>query len=162
MGTHPQAAGAAEFLFPSTVRNQVLEQHQELRRLLGHTLEQTSRCLLRHGPDLGDLTAAARELRRRMFAHLAFEERALAPILAAMDLWGPERVQALLDEHRRQRAELDTVIDGIETDWDAERAALVIRSLTIDLLRDMEEEEKGCLSAALLLEEVLHLEKTAG
>jgi hypothetical protein len=155
MGTDHQTAREAPILFPSTVRKQVLDQHAQLRRLLGDTLEQTSRCLLRRGPDLEGLAAAARELHRRMLAHLAYEERALAPILAAMDLWGPERVQALLDEHRRQRAELETLVEGIEGEWDAERAALALRSLTCDLLRDMEEEEEGCLAAAALQEQVL-------
>jgi hypothetical protein len=141
-------------LFPSTVRRQVLDQHVVLRDLLQRTLEQTSNSLLRRALELAPLVDAARDLRRRLHAHLAYEERALAPILAVMDVWGPERVADLLAEHERQRAELETIIEGIETDWDADRVALTLRSFAADLLRDMAEEEQGCLNAQALQEAV--------
>ena len=149
--THPRSS----LLFPATVRRQVLEQHTTLRQLLQEALDQTTRCLQRRDPDFGQLTTSAQELHRRFHAHLAFEERALAPILAVMDLWGPERVADLLTEHGRQRAELDTILEGIEGGWDMERVALTLRSLAADLLIDMEEEERGCLAAEQLREEFI-------
>jgi hypothetical protein len=145
----------SSLLFPATVRRQVLEQHTALRALLQDALEQTTRCLQRDTADFGRLTASAKDLHRRFHAHLAYEERALTPVLGAMDLWGPERIEALLAEHGRQRAELDTILEGIESDWDMQRLALTLRSLAADLLIDMEEEEQGCLAAAQLREEFL-------
>jgi len=77
------------------------------------------------------------------------------PVLAQVDLWGPERVQDLLEEHTRQRAELETLVEGIASDWDPEHLAVALRSLSIDLLLDMEEEERGCVSAELLRDEMV-------
>jgi hypothetical protein len=144
--------GSTRF-FPATVRRQVLEQHCGLRALLQRALDETTQGLLHEGPGLSELVASARELQRRFHAHLAFEEHALAPILAVMDLWGPERVSDLLSEHARQRAEMGSILEGIEEGWDAERVAITLRSLATDLLRDMEEEERGCLDAVMLRQE---------
>jgi hypothetical protein len=140
----------SSLLFPATVRRNVLEQHLALRQLLQRALDETTRGLRDGGSALNELSAAARELHRRFHAHLAFEERALAPLLGMMDLWGPERVAALLAEHERQRSEMNTILEGIESGWDAERVALTLRSLATDLLVDMEEEESGCLDVELL------------
>jgi hypothetical protein len=133
----------------------VLEQHVALRSLLQRALDQSTRGLLREGLGLPELIASTTELHRRLHAHLAFEERALAPILSVMDLWGPERVSELLREHARQRAEVSAILEGIEGGWDAERVAITLRSLVADLLVDMAEEERGCLDAELLHQDVV-------
>jgi hypothetical protein len=149
----------SSLLFPATVRRNVLEQHSVLRELLQRALDATTHGLRGVGADLSELCAAARELHHRFLAHLTFEERALAPLLGMMDLWGPERVAELLAEHTRQRAELDTILEGIEDGWDVERVAVTLRSLATDLLIDMEEEERGCLDAELLRHELIDPER---
>ncbi len=146
-------------LFPATVRRQVLEQHAALRVLLQEALDETTRGLRGESERLDEVASAARELHRRFHAHLAFEERALAPILAVIDLWGPERVADLLQEHARQRAELDTIVEGLEAGWDLDRLSLTVRSLATDLLRDMAEEEQGLLEARALREELVDLDR---
>jgi hypothetical protein len=141
----------SSLFFPATVRKQVLEQHTFLRELLQRALDQTTRGLLHDGTTgLFELADTAGELARRFYAHLAFEERRLAPILGMMDLWGPERVADLLSEHERQRAEMKALLEGITTGWDADRVALTLRSLVADLIKDMAEEERGCLQAEIL------------
>jgi hypothetical protein len=142
-------------LFPAAVRERVLEQHQHLRLLLQQSLEATTRALRADGPGLDEISRLVYELRSRFRAHLAFEEMHLVPVLGHVDLWGPERVQDLLEEHTRQRAELETLVEGIRGGWDAERLALTLRSLSTDLLVDMAEEERGCLSAELLQDEIV-------
>ena len=143
-----------EFLFPIDVRNQVLAQHGELRPLLREALEQTTHNLEGRA-DLTRLASTVLQLRRRFLAHLAFEERALFPVLAAVDLWGRERVADLEAEHNRQRSQLQTLVEGMHEGWDAARVAFVLRSLVSDLFLDMEEEEQGCLSPTLLRDEML-------
>lgn len=143
------------YLFPARVRTDVLAQHGELRELLENALAATTAGLLQQGPEAAQLAESVRQLRRRFRAHLAFEERALVPILSTDEMWGPERAQGLLDEHNRQRAELDTLIEGITAGWDRERLALTLRSLVVDLLRDMTEEECGLLNDELLAEPVI-------
>jgi hypothetical protein len=146
---------APTLLFPATVRRHVLEQHGALRDLLQRALDETTRCLRGEASSSSDLGAVARELHRRFHAHLAFEERALAPLLGVMDVWGPERVEELLAEHARQRAQMNAILEGIESGWDTQRVAITLRSLATDLLVDMEEEERGCLDAELLRRDVV-------
>jgi hypothetical protein len=141
--------------FPATVRARVIEQHQTLRQLLTQSLDATTRAFQPAGPNRDEVSRLAFELRTRFWAHLAFEERHLAPVLAHLDLWGPERAQDLFTEHMRQRAQLETLVVGIEEGWDVERIALALRSLATDLLLDMEEEERGCVSASLLQDEMM-------
>jgi hypothetical protein len=141
--------------FPAAVRARVLEQHGVLRELLQRALATTTRAFEPEGTSPGELGRLVWELRTRFFAHLAFEERALVPVLAHVDLWGPERVRELLAEHARQRAEVETLIAVLDEDAGAERVAVALRSLATDLLLDMEEEERGCVSAALLGDEMM-------
>jgi hypothetical protein len=143
---------------PSEVRSQIIEQHRVLRDLLRRALDATT-ATLQHAPGAPSLTEVVRELRTRFVGHLAFEERALVPVLAETDGWGAQRVAELLAEHRQQRAELATLIQGAESGWEAERLALLTRSLVADLLRDMEEEERGCLSADLLRDDVVSVDQ---
>ncbi len=146
---------APSLLFPATVRRHVHQQHAGLRALLRRALDQTTRALRGEGGGLEELVAATRELHRLFLAHLNYEERALAPILLILDLWGLDRVTELQEEHARQRAQLNTILEGLESGWDLPRLALTLRSLATDLLSDMEEEEKGCLEAPALREELL-------
>jgi hypothetical protein len=146
---------SVSIFFPAAVRERVLDQHEALRELLQQALDVTTRGLQPDGPGLDELSRLVHDLRGRFRAHLAFEEHALVPVLGHADAWGPERVAALLAEHGRQRAELDTLIDGVEVGWDAARLALTLRSLVTDLLLDMEEEEQGVLSASALQDQMM-------
>jgi hypothetical protein len=150
MGTEPVAQ-----LFPTRVRVEVLAQHEVLRDLLQRTLDETTCCLREREGRSDRLISLAHDVSRRFRTHLSFEERSLVPILAAEEVWGQERAAALLEEHARQRGELDTIVEGIETGWDLERVAFTLRSLVVDLLRDMEEEEEGTLRHHLLNEPVI-------
>ena len=142
------------FLFPKAVREQVLAQHEELRALLREAIERTTSVLRTRGQIEG-LVPLALDIRRRLRAHMGYEERALFPVLMEADLWGPERVAALVAEHARQRNELDMLVEGLQSGWDEERLALVLRSLVADVLIDMAEEEAGPLSRPVLDDEML-------
>jgi hypothetical protein len=137
-------------IFPSLVRRQVLKQHAELRDLFARALADTTRVLQRAGIDREQLVATIGDVRARFRMHLAFEEEALLPVLAALPHFGPEEVQRISTEHARQRQELDILIEGLESGWEMERLALVMRSLITDLLVDMNHEERGCLDASKL------------
>jgi hypothetical protein len=149
------ASPAVSVFFPAAVRDRVLEQHGELRELLRQSLDATTRAFRHEGPGIDELSRLIHDLRKRFRAHLTFEERTLLPILAQLDPWGPERVADLRDEHARQRAQLDTLVEGIQGAWERERLALTLRSLATDLLIDMDEEERGCLESQTLRDEMV-------
>jgi hypothetical protein len=144
------------YLFPARVKMAVLHQHQSLRELLQAALDATREALCGRC-EREVMAERIRELDARFRAHLEFEESALTPIVAADESWGPERAGAMLEEHQRQRQEMTALSDGIEEDWDAARLALALRSLSVDLLRDMCEEEAGRLSDPILLEPILEV-----
>jgi hypothetical protein len=129
-------------VFPSLVRDEVLEQHVELRVLLERVIDEAkpghpvSRNL-----DSEGLRTTALELCARFRAHLTFEEDALARVFAVLDNWGPERVRNLHDEHAKQRRELDALLGKFESGGDVGQWAVELRNLASELLRDMEEEE---------------------
>jgi hypothetical protein len=151
----PDPAAAADP--PSVVRQQVLEQHQALRELFDRLLLVAERTL--QGVGAADLPGLLAELDTRFRTHLAFEEAKLAPVLAQVDVWGPQRVQQLLAEHTRQRGELETLSAGVASGWDRERLAVALRSLVTELLADMAEEERGCLSAEVLRDDVINIDQ---
>jgi hypothetical protein len=143
--TNFTSSASTRLLFPQTVRQEVLEQHERLRTLLRVALEASTQGLRGGSADRLTLARIAFELERSFDAHLAFEERAVMPILASADLWGPERVRELLEEHGRQRAELRTLVEGLEAGWELDLHSVVLRSLAAELLLDMGEEERGLL-----------------
>jgi hypothetical protein len=143
-------------VFPALVRSQVLEQHVELRALLERALRSAgSGDAAARPPDVDILATTARELCARFKAHLAFEEEALTPVFAVIDAWGPERVRDLETEHARQRRADASSRSGSE---EVEQVA-ALRALAEDLLRDMEEEEQGCLRAPLMSDGHLTVER---
>jgi hypothetical protein len=115
-------------LFPALVRDQIFDQHVALRRLLVSALDDTTLALRGQPAALARLAESTRELDRRFRAHLAFEEEHLVPILAVVDLWGPERVRALVEEHARQRSELDALVAGVGEAREPEHLAVSLRS----------------------------------
>jgi iron-sulfur cluster repair protein YtfE (RIC family) len=154
MWSEPESTTSA-----SSVREQVLAQHATLRDLLRRVLDTTTLTLRGDDEAAQEMDRIVREFRSRFRAHLGYEERFLAPVLAEVDIWGPQRVADLLNEHINQRAELDTLIEGIEGGWDPQRLAVATRALVTELMVDMEEEERGCLSAELLRDDVISVDQ---
>jgi hypothetical protein len=147
-------------VFPALVRERVLEQHRELRVLLqALTADADGDGDLDWEPNLVQIGAGARELCDLFRAHLAFEEEELTPVLAVLDGWGPERVRDLQQDHVRQRRALDAFLERIADGVDARWVMGAVRDLAEDLLRDMAEEEAGCLRTGLLARQVLTIER---
>jgi hypothetical protein len=141
-------------VFPSMVRDQVLEQHGVLRGLLEEAAEELDRPRS-SGRDDTKLRAIGRALCDRFADHLLFEERELVPVLATLDSWGPERVRDIHVAHARQRRKLEVLWERLDVEPDAEDVAEALTDLADDMLRDMEAEEAGCLSAEAMSSSLL-------
>ncbi|MDP1918124.1 MAG: hemerythrin domain-containing protein [Myxococcales bacterium] len=138
----------------SKVRRIILVEHEGLRiglRALDGVLEQVA---------LGEVSAlkSAQEqvqaLLQTFIRHVEHEERILRPILETVDAWGAARVKSMDEEHAEQRkvvsrlAELDPVSDPAA--W-----ARQVRTFGDELLRDMADEEKTCLSPDVLRDDIV-------
>jgi hypothetical protein len=80
-------------------------------------------------------------------------------VLWAIDGWGPERVEELRSEHARQRQALEAVVAGLGSGWSGHRLARELGRLAGDLLRDMDDEEQGCLRPGLLCDDHLDYQR---
>jgi hypothetical protein len=145
-------------VFPASVRDEVLRQHDELRGLLRAVARDVDTADVDEPPGRR-LMASGRELCQRFREHLSFEDEYLKPVLAVLDSWGPERVRGLEEDHRRQRCRLVAVMDAIETSGDPEEAAEELADLIEDLGLDMEQEELTCLAAPDMAAELLTVER---
>ncbi len=89
-----------------SARRKILRQHRDLRRVLEITLSATEVAEAPGARRLPLLVALALRLQNMLDRHFAFEESVLIPHFLAED---PARVDYLVDEHRRQRAELSVL-----------------------------------------------------
>jgi iron-sulfur cluster repair protein YtfE (RIC family) len=127
---------------PSTVRVELLRQHQAVRELL-HQAQAACAAALQ-GKDT-ELARLIHDLRRRFRNHLVLEERLLIPVLSCADIWGPERARNLIEEHEQQGRELDELATRVESGAKPEELARALDTLAAELLRDMDEEERDYL-----------------
>lgn len=119
----------------------ILEEHKEIRARIHALLMNAERV---------ELPWARRALRVLLLrfasqfeAHLAYEERELAPRIRDLDAWGAVREAALLSEHRQQRRQLEEVCALAEDPTGAEEKLFeAVSTLAEDLLEDIVREER--------------------
>ena len=121
-------------------RQQLLFEHDVLRALL-EQLAETAESVLRGEAAVQQMRDAARSLQAVLDAHVAQEEKVLAPLLARR---GPGRMQALRSGHRKA---LET-LRRLRT-RPAEQAAASSRRLVPHLIAAIEAEAKELLAAPL-------------
>jgi iron-sulfur cluster repair protein YtfE (RIC family) len=92
--------------------------------------------------------------------HIEHEERILRPVLEVIDAWGPQRRAAMDEEHKLQRA-LVTQLASESPNSDPAAWARDVRIFAKDLLLDMEDEEKTCLSPSVLRDDVVVVDGTS-
>jgi hypothetical protein len=142
------------------VRRTVLEHHAEIRaRLRGLTgyADRTDQWAQQA------LSILLPRFASHFESHLAFEERELAPRIRELDAWGRVREEALLSEHRDQRARVERACALVEVPGALESETLsdAVYALSDELLEEMTHEE-AMLTDLLLIEEYGHAEQISG
>jgi hypothetical protein len=96
-------------------------------------------------------------------AHLAFEERELAPLLRGVDSWGDVRESELLAEHRDQRRLVEDVGALVDEPGDGtgEALASAVKALCSHLIEDMIHEE-AALVELVRIEAYGHTDQMTG
>ncbi|HLH28382.1 MAG TPA: hemerythrin domain-containing protein [Acidimicrobiales bacterium] len=156
------SGGGPRAPLPSEVRAEVLAQHEALRsRLAAARLAAYE--MLDGRPPAPALRDEVLRLAVEMEVHLGFEERMLAPVLAALDAWGPERAERLRTEHAKQRGELAAFVSCCDGDgWRARSFAERVRLFVVELLEDMAIEETLLLDPAVLRDDLVVPDQTDG
>ena len=125
-----------------SARRKILRQHRDLRRVLEITLSATEVAEAPGSRRLPLLVALALRLQNMLDRHFAFEESVLIPHFLAGD---PTRVDHLVDEHRRQRAELAVLAKLAFQNVALPNMGQAFRCLIQTILVEMDEEERDLL-----------------
>ena len=124
-------------------RRKVLRQHRDLRRVLEVTLSATDAEEAPGSRRLPQLVALALRLQNMLDRHFAFEESVLIPHFLVED---PARVDHLVDDHRRQRAELSVLAKLAFQNVALPNMGHAFRCLIQKILAEMEDEERELLN----------------
>jgi len=144
------------------VRKGILWQHERIRALL-HRAREVAELALDGNPPTPDAVASAvGNIRSTMEIHLAFEERVLLPLLRDDLPVGPQRADALLDEHKRQREMLSMVHEEARRAPGLIMLAAKLSALTSWLLDDMDEEERCLLTSDVIRDDSLVIDQSCG
>lgn len=140
----------------SQIRATILQEHERLR---GQMRELEGFLKERAGEPA--FLLALKGFYQGFLEHIAHEEALLRPILAHVDAWARQRVQALDDEHREQRERLAFLGQG---ERPADLSAFVARVReALDWIRvDMEGEEKTLVTPELLRDDIIILDTFGG
>jgi DUF438 domain-containing protein len=143
-----------------TARRLVLEQHLQLRRMLSMGLLQARQSA---AGDAGQesLRGLVGLIRDVFVQHLADEEALIVPILEDDVPVGPLRVEALREEHDRQRSELDALCAWPEEGSDLELAAR-FETLATTLLGDIVHEERELLIPEVIRDDQVVVNQLGG
>lgn len=138
----------------SKIRKIILVEHEGLRISIRAIEELLDRV------DAGDVEArrsAHQQLTTMLqtfLRHIEHEERILQPVLAQIDAWGPQRSAAMSEEHKLQRG-LVMQLTSVDPAGDPKAWVRDVRIFAKDLLMDMADEEKTCLSPNVLRDDVV-------
>ena len=137
-------------------------QHERIRSLLDRARAVAEAALDDQAPSPDAVASAIGDIRTTMEVHLAFEEKALLPILRDDPPLGPERADRLLDEHTRQRATLATLHREACAFPRFPILAAKLAFLTEWLLLDMNEEERSLLIPEVVRDDVVIVDQSSG
>jgi len=140
----------------------IVAQHERIRDLLAKARATAEAALDERAPTPDAVASAIGDIRAIMEVHLAFEEKALLPILRDDLPLGPQRADRLLDEHSRQRATLATLHREACAFPHFPILAAKLAFLTEWLLTDMNEEERSLLIPDVVRDDVIIIDQASG
>lgn len=145
-----------------TARGAILAQHERIRTLLDRARGVAEAALDDQAPSPDAVASAIEDIRTTLEVHLAFEEKALLPILRDDLPLGPERADRLLDEHGRQRETLATLHREACAFPQLPMLAAKLAFLTEWLLADMVQEELSLLVPDVVRDDIVVIDQSSG
>jgi hemerythrin-like domain-containing protein len=145
---------------PSEIRTIILGEHRELRERLAEIVTNLSRATAE--PNVrAELQQQLARFYEKFLLHIEHEEQILRPVLADIDNWGPIRIQQMDEEHVEQR-ELIRELSRLLPDPDLRAYSERIRAFVLDVLADMDAEERECLSKDVLRDDTTSIDAFGG
>ncbi len=138
----------------SKIRKIILVEHEGLRGNLTTIEALLDRVAEGDQPALQNAHQQLTNMLQTFLRHIEHEEAILQPVLEKIDAWGPQRKAAMDEEHALQRA-LVLRLTEINPMNDPAGWARDVRIFAKDLLLDMADEEKTCLSPNVLRDDVV-------
>ena len=142
-------------------RRLVFEQHRELRRLLLLGVDRAAGASHGRGPTEHTLRALIGQIREVFVQHLIDEEALILPLLEVDLPLGPQRAEALHQEHERQRAELRELATWSSDRGDAD-LAVRFQYLATALLDDIAHEERELLVPEVIRDDQVVIDQSDG
>ena len=157
----PGEVHAGERLSAEAARARILEQHRNLRTLLAAGLDFVRGAGGRARRSRAELAAVLGRANQAFQRHLADEEALILPILNDDVPVGPWRAELLLQEHQRQRAELDA-LSQVEPSCSRDELAARYATLVRELLLDMAKEEEELITPDAIRDDGIVIDQSCG
>ena len=157
----PHIRPEGERIPADVARFRIIEQHRGLRELLKTGLALVARPPGDDGDARRELPALLARTNQAFRCHLADEEALLLPILNDDVPVGPWRITALLEEHRRQTAEIDALC-APPPSCTAEELAARYQKLAEALFADMDAEERDLITPDVIRDDGVVIDQCSG
>jgi len=143
----------------SEIRRLLLDQHTELRTIIGELEAAALRVAAGDSAAVRVVDASIQALATALAAHHAAEDAHLASFLPGADAWGTERAKLLRERHDASHAVMDAAVAEAASPAasSAARAATAL-SLATALREHMSVEEKYILTESLLRDDGIIVE----
>jgi acetoin utilization protein AcuB len=155
---HLSTAESGASLRPSAVRQRILEEHRLIRERFDE-VERLAKAVAEGSLDPGRLASVVKPLLERVEAHLALEDRILAPALRETPGFGEIRVQKLLEHHDAQRAAIERAMKALmHPKLDEGEVTESVLTLIAEVRADIARENKELLGPNLLKDDPINVE----
>lgn len=143
------------------LREELLRQHQQVRRLVSHARRLSTR--IGNGgtvaAEANRLRNVIAELKSTLDSHWRFENESLEPILGTLDAWGPERIKRMQADHRAEHEAMAGAMAMVDKATTPRKLAVTTRAMTDVLLAHIEDEERYLLSRSVLTYEIIRIDQ---
>ena len=146
---------------PSQIRDELLAQHEGLRRRLDAASGAVAAWASGGAPQAtvrSELAGLSDALRM----HNLVEERTLRELIRNVDAWGPVRVEIMDESHVEEHRDLFDALHAISLAQDGSEALRELEGFRTRLLGHMEREEAGFLNASVLRDDQVVIDAQGG
>lgn len=148
-------------LSPGQIRSLILDEHAMLRDLLEDIEEGFADVEARTPGSLGRVIVRVHRFYGALLKHIAHEELVLRPAVAVADAWGTARVEKMDQDHRSQRETIRSLA-ALTFTSDVDAKLRRVRDFTRTIGKEMDSEERGCLSEEVLRDDVIVIDSFTG